>query len=117
MLEKSIENENAAFLLKQCGFYASSVNRSYYSVYQHILSLYEPDKDETDAEGSHIKTINGFCRTFSDFKFRTMLISEIQELKKLRKQADYEEKSINDKQAEAAFKKCQSIKQKIEVNK
>jgi len=37
MLNKSTENVDAAFLLKQCGFYAGSVNRSYYAVYQNIL--------------------------------------------------------------------------------
>ena len=117
MLDKSEENDNAAFLLKQCGYYAGSVNRSYYSVYQYILSLYQPDVSDCESDSSHITTINNFCQKFLPFRVRKLLIGEIVDLKKLRKKADYEDASIDEKLADKAFKKCQLIKRKINDNK
>lgn len=117
MLNKSTENVDAAFLLKQCGFYAGSINRSYYAVYQNILNFYTPSSLDIESASSHENTIKEFCKKFNDFKLRIRVQSEIKELKNMRKKADYSVDEISENDADKALKKSKNIIREIDAHK
>ncbi len=113
MFYKANENENAAYLLKQCGFYAGSVNRSYYAVYQTVLTFHNTTSSMIENERSHENTIKDFCNKFNDFKLGKRVQNNMKELKDLKKKADYLADEISEKDAVQAIKKCRAIRQEI----
>ena len=98
LLNKSVDNYEAAKLLVSNKFYNTSIHCAYYSCYQmmkHILLNVLmcpnelPNNNEND---SHNKLINFFEKEISS-KHR-FFAKNIRELKKLRRIADYEEEEI-----------------------
>lgn len=100
-LEKCNENENAAILLFENKYYNASINRFYYSSFQHIVHILnnngiELNDDEKNSEGSHDKAIRKLDEYLRKKGTRYLtkahkIKSKYKDIKKFRKNADYEE--------------------------
>lgn len=121
LLIKSEQNLKAATLLINNGLYAPSVHSSYYSCFQklkHVIaSAYNCDYDDIDKElrefnrnrnKGHVAS-HEFLIDFKLSKFIQRenldhrLINNLNELKRYRKQSDYENVSIREKESRSVL--------------
>ncbi|WP_338762030.1 HEPN domain-containing protein [Bernardetia sp. ABR2-2B] len=109
--KKSKDNLKAAQKLIDEGFYASSIHCSYYSCLQFIKFIYIEDEDfitdcNNKEKNSHNiiinKVLDEICEK-ADYKEEIRINKFLQDLKKTRVDADYNEVEITEEEAKFAL--------------
>jgi len=133
LLEKSKQNIRAASMLIDNELYASSVHCSYYACFQRLKKLiadaYICDYSDLDVEHRKLnksgsgKRMIGSHEFYINYKLLNLvkrenkehrLVNELNDIKRFRKQADYDNISIDLNTSQNVFKKSNVIIDKLE---
>lgn len=116
---KSSDNLRAAKLLIDNHIYSPSVHCSYYSVYMFSMYMlchkcnisYEDQSENSRGRDSHFYVIKNIADDLNKKNryYMTDFYSWYNKLKKLRKQADYLNEEVKEKDANTAYKSAENI--------
>jgi len=114
LLKKSQENETAAGILIDHGLYSSSVHCSYYRCVQHMLHISTtmvPQVRDDWSQGSHNDLINKVRDLIrrKDPSASLEFNNDIQRLKRMRVQADYQTVAFNAQNSREALRTSDSV--------